>query len=897
MKTQVSQFLVAAAALAAATASAAVKAVTDTTGYVVLDANDTGTQTSLATGLHFEGTTPVPTKDYLINGGRAARTPSTANANTTFGGRSLTLDEGGIIILKGTPTTITISDLRAYDSMIQHGQPNGSVTIKGAISVLGSETTPLVFQGSSNGTGNPRRTYVDSAITGAAGTRIEINHSTETDAAGSQFHLYMRGDNSGYAGDFRVVGAQNGVVLVAAGDKSLGASPSIRLANGSGRLYAGTSSTISVNGGSIVLENGGTVGTYAKSGGTVGLGIGGGTAISGTGWLEIRNDTLDGVHERRTQIGNVSISGIDGIRVFNAPLQLAKEYDQPSVPIDVVQATLLRTIGGCSAGPVTLRDGAFMMSASENVTVASVTFEQSPGAAKPYIVKALRSGFVTVTGDIVNNQPSGEKIRIAINNESSITAFASANSFRLLTAANLGKAGGPSADDFEIVPNSDIPDFVASAITGGTFSLEEDGGKTYLVYTLAKNVVYMSGADASGNAANGSSFNAKARWSDKALPHAYAAYFVTSGSVLRAPDGAAGKFPDTSLTLLDGSTFYAQGATVTVPDLRLMGGCILGVTRPANSVVAGAISVSSTVAAPANMQLEVQNGQASRVLTVAASISGTGAIRFRYNPSPAADHVAASTKTGIFYIDGDNSGFAGEWIPAHWCVKTVFKDAAAIGGASGLHFFSNGVVRAESSYTIPATVAVNVDGAGSDAASTATTNGGTFEVADGETLAVEGVVSGNGILRKTGAGTLRLAAANTTTGQTNVKEGTLLVDGSLVNGTAEAIVRSGAFIGGAGSVKTVELEDGAGLAVPAGQSSPLEIANLTLDGGIALAIDDPDALDGGRVAVAKVGAIVGTVPAKPSSATIGGKATSSISLALDGGTIYASRSPFVLIVR
>ena len=864
---------VAAAALAT-TASAAVKSITDTTGYVVLKAKDAVNTSSLATGLNFEGTAPDPAKDSLINGGLAARSPGTANANTTFGGRSLTLDEGGGITLKGKPSTLTISDLRAYDSIIAHGEGGANITLNGAISVLGTTATPLVIQGSA--AGGLRRIYLNSVISGAEGSRIEINHSTENDVSGAQFHVHLGGNNSGYAGDFRVVGAQNGVVLVVANPNQLGSSPCVRLANGSGRLYAGSTSTVSLNGADIVLENGGTVGTYTKNGGQVGLGIGGGTTISGTGWLEIRNSGAEGTHERRTQIGDVSISGIDGIKVYNAPLQLAANYNQPSVPIDVVQATLFRTLGGCSAGPVTLRDGAFMMSASENVTVASMTLEQSSGAAKPYIVKALRGGLVTVTGDIVNNQPSGEKIRIAINNESSITALASTNSFRLLTAANLGKAGGPSADDFEIVPNSDIPAFVAPAITGGTFSLEEDGGKTYLVYTLAKKVVYMSGTDASGSGANGSSFNATARWSDKALPHADAAYFVTSGSTLRAPDGANGSFPDTSLTLLDGSLFYAQNGTVTVPDLRLMGGCSVAATRPQNNIIAGAISVSSTAAAPANMQLEVQNGQASRVLTVAAPISGTGAIRFRSNPAAAADHAAASTKTGLFYINGDNSGFTGEWIPAHWCVTTVFKDAAAIGGASAIHFLSNGVVRAESSYTIPASVAVNVDNAGSDEASTATTNGGTFEVADGETLAVAGVVSGNGILRKAGAGTLLLDGANTLSTTLAVNEG---------------------FIGGTGSIGAVKIADGAGFAVPAGQTSPLEIANLTLDGGVAISIEDEASLAGGRVAVAKVGNLSGTFPSGPSSATVGGKASGSVTLTLDGDTIYVSRSPFVLVVR
>ena len=60
-----------------------------------------------------------------------------------------------------------------------------------------------------------------------------------------------------------------------------------------------------------------------------------------------------------------------------------------------------------------------------------------------------------------------------------------------------------------------------------------------------------------------------------------------------------------------------------------------------------------------------------------------------------------------------------------------------------------------------------------------------------------GTISGNGSLAKTGSGTLTLTANNIYSGPTMVKQGTLLVNGSLVSSVA---VNSGGTLGGAGNL-------------------------------------------------------------------------------------------------
>ncbi len=76
-------------------------------------------------------------------------------------------------------------------------------------------------------------------------------------------------------------------------------------------------------------------------------------------------------------------------------------------------------------------------------------------------------------------------------------------------------------------------------------------------------------------------------------------------------------------------------------------------------------------------------------------------------------------------------------------------------------------------------------------------NSGTLDVASGTNLTISGVVSGDGALNKTSAGSLILSGANTHTGTLGVIQGTLVLNGS----TASAVtnVSAGAMLTGSGS--------------------------------------------------------------------------------------------------
>lgn len=856
------------------TALAYTTSITDTTGYVVQSATDAAGVNSLINGAHFLGGAPVSGKDYLVNNEFYIRSPA-SSGTYTFQGDSLTLDGGASLLLKGPGSKVTINDLKMYNARILQGDGSSEKTLKGGLTVYGTPSAPTLFMGSGNQ--GVRKLSIESTISGASGTRIKVMHTEETDLAGCQFYTFMKSDNSGYAGSFEVEGADNGVCLVGFNNNTFGASPNILLKN-NGKLFGGGNGTLGLSGATITLDNGGLFGVYSYSGSQIGLEIGGNSTITGTGTLTINNSGVEGNHLRRVALAKVSITGIDGIQVNNGLLQLTSNYNNPAIPIVVTQPVMLRTVLGCHSGPITLQNASYVNPGAENVAYASLTLEQTEDTP-PYIARALRQGLITIDGNLVNNLRSGGKIRIDFNdndiaNDTLVSNLAGSSSHRILTAANLGTAG-VTADDFTATADSAM-DFIRPYILGGSFSLETADSKTYLVYTPPKKFVYLNGKDASGNAANGSSFLTGGRWSDGKVPHADAAYFVLSDKLLRAPDAAEGTFPNTSLAILDGGTFSAQQTKVTVNDLRLYGGCIVNATRPYGNRIVGNITVLDAATKPVYMTLEVAHSQSNdyRPLYVDSNMSGSGIVQMRYNPDADADHSPDDGRFGRFFLNGNNAGFAGEWQIAHWCIKTVFTNAAAVGSASAIHFKSNGVCWVQNSYTIPAATGVNVDAAGSVVGDEDKTNGGTFEVDTNKVLTVAGVVSGGGILRKTGAGALRLDAENTISTAVVVKEG---------------------FIGGAGKVTAVELEDGAGFDVSATQATPFEIGTLTVDGGIALNIRNAAGVDISSIAVAKVGTLTGTLGNV--KATVDGGKGGSYKLSVEGGILYAAKRGLIISVQ
>nr|WP_253201561.1 autotransporter outer membrane beta-barrel domain-containing protein [Sphingomonas quercus] len=124
---------------------------------------------------------------------------------------------------------------------------------------------------------------------------------------------------------------------------------------------------------------------------------------------------------------------------------------------------------------------------------------------------------------------------------------------------------------------------------------------------------------------------------------------------------------------------------------------------------------------------------------------------------------------------------------------------------------------------------------GRDIVVAAFTGDSSIDTASGTTLVQSGVIAGNpgnpdpGALIKTGGGRLVLTGANTYAGPTDVRAGTLLIEGDQSAATGPTSVAAGATLGGGGRIGGgVAIADG-GILAP-GQGA----GTLTINGGLAL---------------------------------------------------------------
>jgi fibronectin-binding autotransporter adhesin len=109
--------------------------------------------------------------------------------------------------------------------------------------------------------------------------------------------------------------------------------------------------------------------------------------------------------------------------------------------------------------------------------------------------------------------------------------------------------------------------------------------------------------------------------------------------------------------------------------------------------------------------------------------------------------------------------------------------------------------------------------AGTDHGITLANSGGTFDVTNGSTLALNGVIGGNGGLTLVDSGTLNLTAANTYNGNTTVSNGTLIVNN--VTGVGAGTVNLNGGILALGAVKPANIINANGGSVSGGNAGGL----------------------------------------------------------------------------
>ena len=787
------------AAVAATTGAltASGETITDLSGYVYQKATDYSSgYSSFVHGHNWsDGLPPHDDADYIVQGAKQLRTDH-ASSTATFGGRSLSLDNG-YLNLKVSGASFMIGDLRLYNGCrIWNGNASSAQTIRAQTTVYGTEENPplLGIPGSS------RTTILTGSLIGNEDAVLKVAENpgdTAPTADHVGYAIITSTNENGNCGTYfgRFFSFTRYAYLVVDRVEALGAGDTaahgsvLTLQNGGG--FLGQGGLIFTNAAySISVDGNGTLGAYSAGaanpdlplgGSTAGLYLGGGVEIKGVNG----GDTLE-IWGRNgaTALNDVRFSGIAQIALNGGAVRFLSDYNAPEIPVTMSVGNV-GIAGWCeNIGDVTVVSGSSLTPGVGQKVIGALGMKSLTMANGAYIIASIyqlednsvTSDFVRVKGDLTKGT---EPVEIQFDcfpagTNGTIKA-------KLLTAANLGTAGGLTVNDFSWRMQDEC---LANLVTG-ELSIEEENGTNYLFFTRTSNTpVYLAGQDTSSS----HSFASGNNWENHVAPDADHDYVVPSDKLLRCYTPTA--FKGRTLSIMGGGDFSVCGTAATVNDLRAYPGARFStrVNGTANKLL-GNLSVYATKSKPLDFMIE--GPDASRQLTLGARLVGgnDAMVRFRcYTKGPG---VGSDTFTGgKFVINGDNSAYKGKITIHQNTITAEFANEAALGGpadafaADRLTLSSNSVFRCNSTFTLSDPTR-GITLVPPDNLAHYTYGGGSFEVTEGNTLTIRNVITGEGSFRKTGAGTLVLDATNTLSGVIQPKEGKLVVRNPRALGTGK----------------------------------------------------------------------------------------------------------------
>ena len=790
------------AAVAATTGAwtASGETITDLSGYVYQKATDYSSgYSSFVHGHNWsDGLPPHDDADYIVQGAKQLRTDH-ASSTATFGGRSLSLDNG-YLNLKVSGANFTISDLRLYNGCrIWNGNASSAQTIRAQTTVYGTEENPPLL----GITGSSRTTILTGSLIGNEDAVLKVAENpgdTAPTADHVGYAIVTSTNENGNCGTYfgRFFSFTRYAYLVVDRVETLGAGDTashgsvLTLKNGGG--FLGNGGLIFTNAAySISIDGNGTLGAYAAGpanldlplgGSTAGLYLGGGVEIKGVNG----NDTLEIWSKNgATALNDVRLSGIAQIAIdgrSGGAVRFLSDYNAPEIPV-TMSSGRIGIAGWCeNIGDVSLVSGNSLTPGVGQKVVGTLGMKSLTMANGAFIIASIyQLEDNSVTSDLIrvegNLTKGTEPVEIQFDcfpagTNGTIKA-------KLLTAANLGTAGGLTVNDFSWRMQDEC---LANLVTG-ELSIEEENGTNYLFFTRTSNTpVYLAGQDTSSS----HSFASGNNWENHVAPDADHDYVVPSDTLLRCYTPTA--FKGRTLSILGGGDFSVCGVAATVNDLRAYPGARFStrVNGTANKLL-GNLTVYATKARPLDFMIE--GPDASRQLTLGARLVGgnDAMVRFRcYTKGPG---VGSDTFTGgKFVINGDNSAYKGKITIHQSTIAAEFAGEAALGGPADAFAADRLILSSNSTFSCNSTYTLSDPTRGitllpPDNPANYSYGGGNFQVMANNTLTIQNVITGAGSLRKTGAGTLVLDATNTLSGIVQPKEGKLVVRNARAMGTGK----------------------------------------------------------------------------------------------------------------
>ena len=795
---------------------------------------------------------------YALKGGTVSANLGTGTATASVGttalngnlGGALVANSGGTVDLGGTVAgNVTVSggtvNLKSSDRL------GGGVTISSGTLGMGTYTDAVSSFEITGGTLGGSGTLSSSGGYALKGGTVSANLGTGT-ATASVGTTALNGNLGGAlvantGGTVTLGGTVAGDVTVSGGTVNLGSNN--RLADGAtvsvsnGELGMGSRtdavSILNVSGGSVTGSSGNklTAGTYNLTGGTVGANLGGGTLNANSG-----SATLNGTADATTvNVGGGSLGlGSAGRLASGAAVTVTNSGTLTLGGDETVTALTLNsgTLGGSgkkltastyalNGGTVTANLGAGAATAASGTTALNGTLDGSL-AVSGGTVNLGASDRIGDSAVIVSSGTLG----MGVNNDT-VSSFE-------ISGGTLGGSGTLTASTYALKGGTVTANLGAGAATAST-------GTTALNGTLdgslavSGGTVNLGSSDRIGNSAVtiSSGTLGMGTYTDTVSS------FEISGGTL----GGSGK--------LTASTYALKGGTVTAnlgagTATAASGTTSLNGTLDATTVNVGGGTVnlgsnnrladSATVSVSSGELGMGGNTDTITTLNVSGgSVSGTSGNKLTagtYNLTGGT--VGANLGGGTLNANSGSATLNG----------TADATTVNVGGGS-LGLGSAGRLASGAGVTISNSGTLTLGG--NETIASLAGSGGTLALG-GNTLSVGsgnfgGVISGlNGILTKTGSGTLTLSGLNTYSGGTFLNGGTLDADNSSAFGTGSVTVGSGTILDLVSHNVANRIINNGGTILSSGTLSDVVATNGTTDiGG-----DNSTIVDVGGAAVVNV---------------------------------------------
>ena len=530
-------------------------------GVVYLVRGDGDAGRSFATGDNWsDGQVPNSNSDYLVAlGGDEGGDLATAQymnmaaygSDKVFGGYSLTLgdlDGAGGFVRHRTTRKLTYT-LLTLNKGCYYADVTGSSTLAGTWTVCSPTTDPFSFTSKAG----DMVFNIEAAISGSAGTCLQVRSATFVSSESSMTKLVISGDNAAYYGQFKAKNPKK--KLCFEGGSSIGSNPdyAVALADRGVLVCNATISGYDSSKKIWVEDTDGCLEVPENENCSFDM------TAAGEGVL------------RKTGAGTLIFGGIlDGV-----PLEVAEgvlEWTSSAILSNGVSVSVL--VGGVLTGspevlvdlPVTVKAGGLVTSLSlyDNLNLSHATFEANGGVMAHIDPEGPYSSVVTIDKTCQVSWP------MCLALDSAYPAEGGADSYPVVRIPTELKV--VSKSDFLIAGGVSAPAGVLLDV-----SIENDGSlQTVSIRRKGAPISLVVGKYAAANTfANGDV------WSDSNPAHSGADYLVYADTTRR--DVASGDdfdvaavFPGESLTLQGTPSSYKAGLfamthSLTVEELRMKG--------------------------------------------------------------------------------------------------------------------------------------------------------------------------------------------------------------------------------------------------------------------------------------------------------------------------------------